>query len=209
MSIASLPMVVLDEGIIARTKDNLVRHVFGSGAKRDQRSRHTVRTTYEFGYNYAAMENGDFSFTPIPVFLKHLCAEAIRVFGTKNKELPPAEAFTNYIVSNYLPGFKLQAHVDEHEGKPKKDGSALKYYFGENVLGVILKADRKGRLYFIKSPQNRHPRYDAEKAIPLPERAGLAFSLCGLFRREPYYHGVSEIADHRISVTCRTVHFNK
>jgi hypothetical protein len=170
-----LPTVQLDQSMIDMTRNLVVRTVFNTNAVQRQETAQTIRTTYEFGYNYMAMKRGDFSFTQIPLFLKNLCAETIQAFNSAGQNsLPSPEDFTNYIISIYQPGFKLQPHVDDHATKMRSKGKSG-YYFGDDVIGVVLKADTQGALYFIESPDDDDPVYDATRAPPLQERDGMAF----------------------------------
>jgi hypothetical protein len=43
----------------------------------------------------------------------------------------------------------------------------------------------------------------------LNEEVGTVYLLNGKYRRQPYFHGVSKVKDLRISVTFRSVIFNK
>ncbi len=202
-----LPTVQLDPSLLNTAKNMVAKIVFNGSTAQKQDTARTVRTTYEFGYNYMAMKQGNNSFTEIPCFLKNLCSETVRAFNHAGQNLlPPPETFTNCIISIYDPGFKLQPHVDDHAAKMRAKGKGG-YYFGDNVIGIVLKADTQGALYFIESPDDSEPAYNAAQAQQLQEQDGMAFLMNGKLRSEPYYHGVSDIKDQRISVTFRTVHF--
>src|SRR5262249_11457518 len=95
----------------------------------------------------------------------------------------------------YGPGCILRPHIDINDSVGKERG--YNFRFGPDLVGVILKADSKGSLYFLD---------EHDKEVPLPEHDGAAFLLNGP-TRDHFKHGVSSIADSRLSVTYRTVEF--
>lgn len=163
----------------------------------------TLRKTYNFGYNYFAMTSGNYSATEIPNFLKDLCQYCIESLGN-SAYLENSEKYKNVIVSMYDAGYCLESHVDVDINDQFTNGKKVDFYFGENVLGVVLVPDCEGKFYLIKSGATT---FSADSL--LNEEAGTVFLLNGKYRRYPYLHGVSKVKTQRISVTFRTVYFNK
>ena len=189
-----LPTALIDREFIDYAKTMLRQTVLGSAEIETQNTAKTQRNTYNFGYNYRRLQKGDRSQTPIPGFLFNLCQKALcglkRSAGIK---LPDASLYTNCIVSVYGPGFKLQPHIDVNQELATKRG--MDFYFDDNIIGVVLQADRHGSLYL----QDHHG-----KSWPVREENGTAFLLSGPTRHCP--HGVNEVAVERLSATFRIVH---
>ena len=191
------PIVTINAYFISQARTMLEAQVLGSLEGELQNTNGTQRRTYNFGYSYVRMKTGDRSFTPVPIFLIDLCNHAIKELSKiAGKNLPTADAFNNCIVSVYERGFKLQPHIDVDQAQTTSNGGKYNFYFGDEIIGVVLQADENGRLYLIDNKGD--PR-------PIPERDGTAFLLSGPERRSP--HGVSPISSRRISATFRTVHF--
>lgn len=170
-----------------------------------QKTSKTMRKTYSLGYDYFALSDGIDTFTPIPDYLKMLCQECIHSFS-KEYQLGKAEDYLNVIVSFYEPGYRLEPHVDVDFSDRITDGKHVNFYFGENVLGIILQADPTGKLYFLKSDEESLLD-NQEKFLELNEFSGMTYLLNQHLRRKPFYHGVSQVTEHRLSVTFRTVKF--
>lgn len=160
----------------------------------DQR---TKRNTREYGYSFFEMENGNFTLYSIPHLLKDLGKEICKALGFSSHE------FTNIILSVYEEGFHLEPHVDTNE----KDHLNSLYYFDENVFGIIIEADPTGHLYFIQHDTNETlPSLDPTCSVyDLDEQDGTIFCLQGKYRFAPYNHGVTQVANRRISITFRKV----
>ena len=165
----------------------------------EQDTERTHRGTREYGYHYFKLEEGDFSFSPLPGFLNDLGREVCLGLGHGTRD------FTNVILSVYEEGFHLEPHIDtDFSDLPKK-----KYCYGEHVYGLILEADPTGRLYFIRDDVNLIPSLDLSPFYSVAEKPGGIFCLNGALRRTPYFHGVSKVSRRRISITFRTVHFRR
>ena len=63
------------------------------------------------------------------------------------------------------------------------------------------------QIFLIKTPWL--PPLDAQHIYALDEKPGMVFCLQGQLRRAPYYHGVSRVANRRISLTFRVVRFEE
>jgi hypothetical protein len=203
---SELPTTKIDPALIRRT-NKLLPDAIRAVEPQRQDSTNSTRLVHQFGYNALKLLHGDRTRTPIPGFLQHLCGVAIGQFNGKGgKQLPPVENFTNCLISDYRRGQKLGAHIDEHATQKRSHGKTPEFFFGDDIVGVILKADASGRLYFIESDKP-HPAYKPDKAVHVPEEDGVAFLMTGDLRREPFSHGVTKVEDRRVSVTYRTVHF--
>ncbi|MDN3506673.1 MAG: hypothetical protein P0S96_05545 [Simkaniaceae bacterium] len=156
----------------------------------------THRFTREYGYSFFKMAQGDFSFTPPPEFLQEIGALVCEALGHE-----PVE-FTNIILSNYDEDFSLEPHVDINEEDNSKD---FDFYFDERVYGIIIEPDLSGHLYFVKWEEGLVPPLNLEPIYSLSEEAGTVFCLQDELRKFPFFHGVSKVSNHRISITFRTV----
>lgn len=154
----------------------------------------THRGTREYGYSFFKMETGDFSYSPPPLFLQQLGAKICEALGD------PQQEFTNIILSLYDEGFHLEPHVDTNATDPHKG-----YYFEENVYGIIIAADATGHLYFVRDDAHLRPPLDLKPIYALEEKPGLIFCLKGTYRKSPFFHGVTKVSNHRISITFRRV----
>jgi hypothetical protein len=170
-----------------------------------QNTTNTLRETYNFGYDYFAMTNSDYSTTEIPSFLTELCQRCIEFFADSNLE--KYQEYNNVIVSMYYAGYQLEPHIDVDLNDQITDGKKVDFYFGESVLGVVLVPDIEGKFYISEASSDNNPSKPMFKA--LEEEQGTVFLLQGKYRRYPYLHGVSKVKNKRISVTFRTVYFNK
>lgn len=166
----------------------------------------TLRETYNFGYNYFAMRHGDYSATEIPHFLKNLCQHCIQSFPD-SQDLGHSQEYNNVIVSIYDAGYCLEPHIDVDIHDQMTDGKKVDFYFGENVLGVVLVPDVEGKFFISEASSDIHSC--KSRISSLNETAGTVFLLQGKYRRHPYLHGVSHVKNKRISVTFRTVYFNQ
>ena len=105
------------------------------------------------------------------------------------------------ILSYYGPGFHLEPHVDVNIDNRENDP----FYFNEKVYGIVIEPDEEGNLYFVKWDEEGLPPLGLEPVYNLSEKVGSVFCLEGPFRHQPYFHGVSDIKNRRISITFRTV----
>lgn len=155
----------------------------------------THRLTYNFGYDYFQMRESDYTYVPIPPYLADLCRECLEALGM---EATSAKDYDNIIVSYYKAGDRLEPHFDVDISWPVTGGQPVNFYFGEDVIGVVLEPDAAGRFYLLDP--------NGQVLEELDEKAGMVFLLSGEVRRQPYRHGVSVVQESRVSVTFRTVH---
>eukprot|EP00009_Paramoeba_aestuarina_P012315 CAMPEP_0201527300 /NCGR_PEP_ID=MMETSP0161_2-20130828/34690_1 /ASSEMBLY_ACC=CAM_ASM_000251 /TAXON_ID=180227 /ORGANISM="Neoparamoeba aestuarina, Strain SoJaBio B1-5/56/2" /LENGTH=199 /DNA_ID=CAMNT_0047928061 /DNA_START=287 /DNA_END=886 /DNA_ORIENTATION=- len=148
----------------------------------------TRRGTREYGYSFFGMEQGEFAFKEPPAYVQELGDLVCERMGKEKRR------FTNIILSNYHEGFYLQPHADMDEEQSEQQN--LRFFFAEEVFGVIIQPDNTGHLYFEK---------DGEKVVELEEKEGLLFALEGTLRHLPYNHAVTSVEKRRISVTFREV----
>jgi hypothetical protein len=195
-----LPTAKLDQSRITVALKYL-NHYRKTAVAKKQNTQHTLRETFNFGYDYFSMADGDHTKTAIPDYLKELCQYCIDAFGEQH-QLDDHQKYENVIVSIYHAGYCLEPHMDVDISDNITDGKEVDFYFGENVLGVILQPDIEGK-FFITETNNM------SELNHLNEEVGTVYLLNGKYRRQPYFHGVSKVKDLRISVTFRSVIFNK
>ena len=160
-----------------------------------QSDKRTRRKTNEYGYSFFKMTQGDLTYTPPPAFLIDLGNKVCKAL-----DLPP-QNFSNFIVSLYEPGLHLEPHVDIDLSQ-----SEYGFYFSEQVFGIIMEPDSTGHLQFIYyDGKDAPPPLNLKPLLVLEEEAGTVYLLQGKYRHAPYFHGVSKVSNHRISVTFRTV----
>jgi hypothetical protein len=200
-----IPIRKLDNGVINNALQWLESYLQTTPSLETQETLYTNRKTLSFGYDYFKLVDNDRSFTEIPACLTLLSKELVEAFGDQYV-LPDYKQFKNVIISIYYNDYMLEPHVDVSHLNRSTGGKPVNFYFGEHVLGVILKADKEGQLYIVKSPNNEKP-HKQKPIIELNEVDALAYLLTGKLRYKPYYHGVSRVKDLRISVTYRTVEF--
>jgi hypothetical protein len=167
----------------------------GKGASYQNDNR-THRATREYGYSFFKMERGDFTYVPPPQFLQELGAHICRAFGDE------VVAFTNIIISEYDTGFHLEPHVDVGFKNRYENCS---FYFGDKIYGIVVEADSTGSLYFVRWDEDLHPPLELEPLYSLSEKDGMIFCFQDEIRSAPYFHGVSPVSNHRLSITFRTV----
>lgn len=201
-----IPKVILRRELIDHARTMLTRGEFRPEAGKLQNSARTQRRTYEFGYRYADMLNGDFSLTPIPDFLHDICAAAVkRLQGVANETLPRPRDFKNCIISIYEAGFRLQPHIDvDTRRMPTSEGKNPAFHFGNKIVGVVIKSDSQGGLYLLSATTRQELERPDLTREPIGEVDGLAYLLNGPNRNRA--HGVSTVKKGRISATFRTVH---
>jgi len=188
------PVGILDPQVL----DELMPQITEEIAKEfsHQNDSRTRRDTRQYGFNFFKMLNGDFSYTPPPEVYQQLGAHLCKAFGHE-----PVE-FTNIILSVYEKGFRLEPHVDVSAKTPYKDAP---FYFGERVYGIVIEPDLTGHLYFAKWEGDGLAPLDMMPVYSINEQVGSIFCLEGAFREAPYFHGVSSVSNHRITLTFRTV----
>ncbi len=155
----------------------------------------THRDTREYGYSFFKMEQGDFSYTPPPAFLNELAAYVCKSLGQEPQE------FTQIILSLYEEGFHLEPHVDAHSSY-RYD---RRFYFDENVYGLIIEPDSTGHLYFVRDDLHSIAPLGLPPVYSLEEKTGTTYCLQGSYRNIPYFHGVSKVSKRRVSITFRNV----
>ena len=170
-----------------------------------QNSEKTSRKTYSFGYNYFSLLEKNRNYTLIPNYLYELCQACIDSFP-KEMNLGNAHDYKNAIVSFFEPGYCLEPHYDADVDR-YSEGKMVDFHFGEHILGVILEADSRGKLYIVKT-DNEAQRFNAKKILELDEKVGTTYLMTGAYRHKPYYHGVSLVSRFRVSVTFRTINFD-
>jgi len=156
----------------------------------------TKRNTREYGYSFFKMENNNFDYASPPLFFQKLGEHICEAFGH------PKVEFTNIILSVYESGYYLEPHVDVNDKDRYGDAQ---FYFGEQVYGLIVEADETGHLYFVEWHDGLKPPLDLAPVYTVNEEPGSIFCLEGGFRKSPYFHGVSNVSQKRISITFRTV----
>lgn len=193
-----IPTGQLDDRYSASISASIKAYVLDRSL-RSQSDHYTVRDTLIFGYDYFLLIEGRVQFTAIPEYLQDLCQNCIEALG-EQYNLGSYKDYSNIIISVYREGYHLQPHIDVD---PSSDAI---FYFGENVVGVILESDSEGRLYFVEAASEMDA-VGKKPLVVLPEQDGLVYLLNGTARRNPYFHGVSTVKKIRISVTFRTVKF--
>lgn len=191
---SSIQQGKLSPELLSKYLEPIYQELRGELAYQDTERTH--RATCEYGYSFFKMEQGDFTYTYPPAFLQELGEHICRALGDE------PEPFTNIILSYYDKGFHLAPHVDV--GYHNRYGEC-QFYFGEKVYGIVIEADSKGSLYFVQWQKDLTPPLDLEPIYVLPEENGAIFCLKGQWRSIPYFHGVSLVANKRISITFRTV----
>lgn len=202
-----------------------VRQIFNahanSGQSYNRKSRHspkrtgniTHRKTVEFGYHFQKLIKGDKTKTPIPNPLQDIFSHARKALVQQNPDLDKTlpQAFDNCIISQQQTGGQLQAHIDTDveiaKRKLKSADAKTSFYFGEDIIGVVLKTDPNASIYLQEFNKNEARKFSPQKALTLNEQAGTAFLLSGKNRHAPIYHGVTKTEKERISITFRTTHF--
>lgn len=189
------PIGTLDPQILDEFIPLIMEEVAGDFSH--QNDTRTHRDTRQYGFNFFKMLSGDFSYEPPPQFYQKLAAHICEALGHE-----PIE-FTNIILSLYEKDFHLEPHVDVNI---KNLYGNAPFYFGERVYGIIIEPDLTGHLYFAKWEEDGLvPPIDIEPTYTLIEQKGTIFCLEGDFRQTPYFHAVSSVSNHRISITFRTV----
>lgn len=202
-----LPTVILPDFDSTSIKQELISQ---TGQHFHQQGVYTNRKTDTFGYDYFKMADGDFTFTPIPEVLTKLCDKIHKAFAATGYNVSGCDNYKNVIVSYYEQGYQLEPHIDVDSIYKSTNGKPVNFYFGEDILGVIVEADTQGGLYFVQSDDAAKVRQPHQQAIySLEEAPGLAYLLTGKLRHAPYYHGVSAIQRSRMSITFRTVSIDK
>lgn len=194
-----VPTAQLDKSFVDNIVKQLNAQLAASGLLREQSDDYTVRDTLAFGYDYFALLEGDQAFTPIPAYLEKLCHACIEALGP-GYQLGAAQDYSNVIVSIYREGYRLQPHVDVD---PSEN---MNFYFGDQVIGVVLECDQAGRFYLVQG-ESEADTAGKPPLWTLAETPGMVFLLEGMARRKPYFHGVTRVNKLRISVTFRTVIF--
>ncbi len=174
--------------------DQIMQEATREGATQDDGR--TQRKTVEYGYSFFKLEKGKRDYTPPPKFLQELGKKACQVLG---HEAPAA--FTNIILSVYNSGYHLEPHVDVDQT------TGYDFWFSERVYGVVVQPDTTGHLYLAEYEGDGPVPLDLQHTYDLDEQVGTVFCLQGEQRHGPCYHGVTNISDHRISLTFRTVEF--
>lgn len=212
--------------------EKALREIFAQHAGYFRQSSMTQRRTVEYGYHFQKLILDDIRTTQPPKILQDIYKKACAALSTQNPEIASSlpKDFNNVIISHYSPGDQLQPHIDvskryprlktvpmEKRGKKKRSGGKERrpqkrelnnpFYFGENVIGVVIKADQQGGLYLQEMRPKEKPQFDAQRATHIDEDDGTIFLLAGDGRHAPWQHGVSPILEERISITFRDVKF--
>ena len=127
-----------------------------------------------------------------------ICSTAVHTLQGQGL-LSPAEKpsdYNSFIISDYHEGFKLQTHIDLNEAMAMQRNTG--YCFDDPIIGIVMIADEQGKLY--TTADKKTPLTQSEF---LPEKDGTVFVLSGCTR--DVWHGVSEVKNRRLSLTCRKV----
>uniref|UniRef100_A0A7S4G1S8 Fe2OG dioxygenase domain-containing protein n=1 Tax=Eutreptiella gymnastica TaxID=73025 RepID=A0A7S4G1S8_9EUGL len=163
------------------------------------------RKTINFGWDFVGLERGEKTWIEFPEEIATLRDAVVAALAPHAPG--PGAQYDNVIVSIYGPGEGLQAHFDRDERADR--GISRIYYFGEQVLGVVLVPDEEGHLQYQHHPaKGEKPPPDSPVLFALPEEVGTCFCMQGQVRHWPYYHSVSAVAQKRVSLTIRTTHFH-
>ncbi|MCH9621645.1 MAG: hypothetical protein S4CHLAM20_10700 [Chlamydiia bacterium] len=189
-----IPVGKLSNEILSKYKDAIHQELNKEVSFQDDTR--TRRSTREYGFSFFKMEQGDFSYNKPPAFLQELGASICKALGDD-----PVE-FTNIILSYYGKEFHLEPHIDVGQNDRYKD---CNFYFGEKVYGVVIEPDPTGHLYFVKYEDEGVPPLNLQPVLNLLEETGTIFCLQGPLRSKPYFHGVTNVKNQRISITFRTV----
>ncbi|MCI5052792.1 MAG: hypothetical protein MRY21_06640 [Simkaniaceae bacterium] len=194
----TIPTAILDSYVLEQYSEKITQELEEQLSK--QNDGRTLRCTREYGYSFFKLENGDRCYIPPPHFLQELGAHVCLALGEE------PVVFTNIILSQYDEGFYLEPHVDVACDYRYKSSD---FYFDEKVYGLVIDADTTGALYFVKWEGVGRPPLDLKPIYSLEEEAGVVFCLKDQLRHFPYFHGVSKVKNHRITLTFRTVSFEK
>lgn len=160
-----------------------------------------TRSTINYGWDYAQMEQDVFKFINIPPLLKKLREKLCIAFSDYLKKDLEAEEFDNIIVTIYEPGQFLIPHYDaDNSPNPL---TKRNFYFEEPILGTIIEADPSTGFTFYYHDQEGRPRFDSTPLYQVEEKPGSTFLFQGVCRHAPYFHAIPPTKNQRISVTMR------
>ena len=159
------------------------------------------RETIDFGIVFPALEGGKVVDRPMPDFIMEIRKKVFETFKDKIKDGQSPDEFDNCIVSIYKKGDGIAPHIDRR-ATLAKDGKERNYYFGDSILGLVLKPDSKQSLYFID------PLTGQQSKLRLNEQPGLAYLFQGDLR-QTWQHGLDPVEDERITLTFRKVQWKK
>lgn len=188
-----VPQSQIEEAFNTQARHRLATLFNHKGAQREHKKK-TRRTSINCGWDFTKLKAGEKIWHEPPPVVTELYARVKISLEAATHGLMLPDSFGNAIISRYSKGDKLQPHVDLNRALAEKKG--LKGYFGEQIIGVSITADKTGNLFF-SSP---------EGDIHLQESDGLCFVLQEDFRHT-YPHGITEVSQDRLSVTFRTVEF--
>lgn len=160
-----------------------------------------TRSTVNYGWDYAQMEQDIFEFVEITPLLKELREKLYVGFREHLKKNILVEEFDNVIVTIYEPGQFLIPHYDaDNSPNPL---TKRNFYFEEPILGTIIEADPSTGFTFYYYDQKGRPGFDSNPLYQVEEKAGSTFLLQGPCRHAPYFHAIPPTARQRISITMR------
>lgn len=201
-----LPSIILDqkhlEPVRNYIKNNLQQDYFL------QESEHTHRKIINLGYDYFKLADGDRTFQAIPPMFYDLLQKALdQLKDIADIEVIGATAYLNCIISDYQPGDNLEPHIDVDITKQRTLGKDVDFFFGDEVIGIVLECDDTGKFFIQESLNGERPLTFEPHGQKVNETDGTTFVLKGTVRRFPYYHGVTPVKNRRLSLTFRTVNF--
>lgn len=160
-----------------------------------------TRKTYNFGWNYAAMECGVYTFRSIPSVLKEARRQIILAFGNQLPKFIIPEFFDNMILTVYNSGQYLIPHYDADQ----MDNPITKrnFSFAEPIIGWVIQPDVESSLTFHHHPFEGRPGFDEPIYYKTPEVTGATFIMDKESRHFPYFHSIPPVQNTRISLTMR------
>src|SRR5262249_26693278 len=150
--LASLLQTPVPELFVADLPEDLV-HTVEEGIQESEEEIHTWtsrglhRQTLEFGKSFSALERGEVIEKPLPEYLETVRKHLFTLFQVQ-LGLRDVNDLDNTIVSIYKKGDGIPAHIDR-ANQPARDGRERNYYFGDCILGYIVRPDTRESLYFV------------------------------------------------------------
>eukprot|EP00756_Hemistasia_phaeocysticola_P053871 Hpha_TRINITY_DN29818_c0_g1::TRINITY_DN29818_c0_g1_i1::g.2906::m.2906/K00602/purH; phosphoribosylaminoimidazolecarboxamide formyltransferase / IMP cyclohydrolase len=192
--VGRVPRVVA-EGALAEAR----RHSSHRWAEADRPGRNTLN----FGWDFVALEAGKLRWIPFPEPIAAMRDAMHALFADQLKGNLPGKGpidLDNMIITFYGPGDSIVPHVD------RDDRGTKPYYFSDAILGAVLHADTRGRIFWQRFERPDKSSLTMDQVNPdyeLPEEAGASFLFRGTARHWPWYHGVVPVSLLRVSVTLR------
>lgn len=160
-----------------------------------------TRKTYNFGWNYAAMECGVYTFRSIPPVLQKARKQIVLAFGDELPKFIIPEFFDNMILTVYTTGQFLIPHYDADE--IENPLTKRNFSFAEPIIGWVIEPDAESSLTFYHHPSQGRPRFSEPIYYKTPEVEGATFIMDKESRHFPYFHSIPPVQKARISLTMR------